>query len=80
MRLSLRSTEVRGPKAARIYAEEISRRGARVSLAFVEPATKVEASTTLDAQNQQPAHSVSQEPVSKDEQEVIVLRGGFTKW
>lgn len=59
---------------ARIYAEEAERRGNKVKLAYEKEETKqedvkaVEQSTNETDKSQQP------------EQEVIVLRGGFTQW
>jgi hypothetical protein len=52
---------------ARTYAEEAERRGNKVKLAYENEEAKQEDTTEGDK---------SQKP----EQEVIVLRGGFTQW
>lgn len=67
-------TEVRGPKMARIYAEEAERKGHKVKLAFEkEAAGKDDTKTVDDSKDASPGSG-------KTEQEVIVLRGGFTRW
>lgn len=65
---------------ARIYAEEVQRRGSRVKLAFEQQAeqdTKASASAA-----QASDEKVTRKPISTTnaDQEVIVLRGGFTRW
>ena len=77
--------EVRGPKAARIYAEEISRRGARVRLAFntqEDEAVSPQVMKIASDPNASvlPAGAEVQETVPQMTQEVIVLRGGFSQW
>lgn len=60
---------------ARKYAEEAERRGNKVNLAFEEEAAKKE-----DAEKVQASSADGQKESRNEEQEVIVLRGGFTEW
>ena len=65
---------------ARIYAEEVERRGAKVQLAFEKKAEGAAKGSpgAAPASNQAAAEASSSS--APDEQEVIVLRGGFTRW
>jgi hypothetical protein len=60
---------------ARIYAEEAERRGKNVKLTDDEKSSDKEAT----ASEQKPTSS-DDSKLDKPEQEVIVLRGGFTQW
>lgn len=60
---------------ARIYAEEAERRGNKVKLAYQKDEAKQEDKTAVE----QPS-SADESKSQKPEQEVIVLRGGFTRW
>lgn len=76
---------------ARIYAEEVSRRGAKVKLEFQGRADAekqaqdagTSASTPSEPQptgSSAQSEETSQTTSSTVDQEVIVLRGGFTRW
>lgn len=63
---------------ARIYAEEVERRGARVELAHATEPAKSDVAPS-DA-NKSALSAQSAGKGKKIDQEVIVLRGGFTRW
>lgn len=60
---------------ARKYAEEVERRGNKVQLAFEKEEAKQE-----DDAKVQTTTAEGVDKSQKPEQEVIVLRGGFTQW
>lgn len=68
------SAEVRGPKAARIYAEELAR----------QTPTSAASAPTADLPTPAAAAAFSPNPYTAAErastQEVLVLRDGFTGW
>lgn len=70
---------------ARIYAEELERRGAKVQLAFEQERDSGNTAQPSDIASEAVssnagASSTSAQPATSAEQEVIVLRGGFTRW
>lgn len=82
--------EQRGPKAARRYAEEVERRGAKVQLAIdsrtatpgdsIDKTDKPDGQQTSTAAESSVKSAESKSGKDKVEQEVIILRGGFTRW
>ncbi|KAK9898048.1 Rhodanese-like protein [Cystobasidium minutum MCA 4210] len=71
-------SQVRGPKMARIYAEAAERHGNKVELAFEKETAKKDDEEAVE-QSSKVEDTTKQKP-EKPEQEVIVLRGGFTRW
>ena len=62
---------------ARIYAEAAERKGHKVEVAFEKEAAKTE---DVNAVKQSEETSETEGKSEKPEQEIIVLRGGFTRW
>ena len=67
--------EERGPKMARVYAEEMERRGAREQVAREK---KEQESAGADLTETGSKDGVATDKPAK--QEVLVLQGGFTRW